>query len=119
MNRARTAAIDNEIALAKELIARGELQACQAHLERAHVLGQTLVLPHARTHWLMLEVEVRRGRLMAAFGQAVRLMFGLLGNAVGVLPVGNTGSSDVPMFKRMPIAPELQKLVDSEAAWKS
>jgi hypothetical protein len=119
MNTVRTAAIENEIALANALIARGELEAGLAHLQRAHVIGQTLVVPHARSHWLMLKMEVRRGRAVAAFGQGVRLVLGVLGNAVGVVPVGNTGGSDVSMFKRMPIAPELQKLIDPEAAWKS
>ena len=34
---------------------------------------------------------------------------------VGVVPVGNTGGSNVSMFKRMPIAPELQRIIDGEA----
>ena len=84
-------------------------------MERAHVIGQAFVVPHARSHWLMLEVEFRRKRPVAAFGQFVRIVLGMLGSAVGVVPVGNTGGSDVSMFKRMPIAPELQDIIDGGA----
>jgi hypothetical protein len=112
MNPVRSVAFDNEIAQAKELIARGELEAGFPHLERAHVIGQAFVVPHATSHWLMLKVEFRRRRVMAAFGQIVRIVLGILGSAVGVVPVGNTGGTDISMFKRMPIEPELQNIMD-------
>jgi hypothetical protein len=112
MNPVRSAAFDNEIALAKELIAIGELEASFPHLERAHVIGQVFVVPHVTCHWLMLSVELRRRRVMAALGQAVRIVLGMLGSAVGVVPVGNTGGTDISMFKRMPIEPELQNIID-------
>lgn len=115
MNPVQGAAFDNEIALAKEFIGRGDLESGFGHLERAHVIGQAFVLPHVRSHWLMLQIELRRRRLVAAFGQVVRIVLGVLGSAVGVVPVGNTGGSDISMFKRMPIAPELQHLIDGRA----
>ena len=108
-------AFNNEIVLAKEFIARGELEPGYVHLERAHVIGQAFVVPHARSHWLMLQVEFRRRRPVAAFGQVVRIVLGALGSAVGTVPVGNTGGSDISMFKRLPIAPELQDLIDGRA----
>jgi Protein of unknown function (DUF3703) len=112
MNPIQGLAFDNEIALAKEFIARGELETGFAHIERAHVIGQAFVLPHAKSHWLMLKVEFRRRQPIAAFGQVVRIVLGILGSAVGVVPVGNTGGSNVNMFKRMPIAPDLQHIID-------
>ena len=115
MNPVRSVAFDNEIALAKVFIARGELETAFAHIERAHVIGQAFVVPHARSHWLMLEVELRRRRPGAVFGQVVRIALGALGSAVGVIPVGNTGGTNVSMFKRMPIAPELQNVIDGGA----
>jgi len=48
-------------------------------------------------------------------GQVVRLVLGVLGSAVGKVPVGNTGGSNVSMFKRMPIEPELQDIIDGGA----
>jgi hypothetical protein len=60
----------------------------------------------------MLRVEFRRKRVIAALGQTVRIVLGMLGSAVGVIPVGNTGGTDIGMFKRMPIEPELQNIID-------
>jgi hypothetical protein len=112
VNPVRQIAFDNEIALAKELVARGDLEAGFHHLERAHVLGQAFVVPHTVAHWLMLSVEFRRRRVIAVFGQAVRIVLGILGSAVGVVPIGNTGGTDISMFKRLPIDPELQNIID-------
>ena len=112
MNPVQSLAFDNEVALARELIASGELHASISHLERAHVIGQAFVVPHATSHWLMLRVELRRRRIGAAGGQIVRLVLGIVGSAVGVVPTGNTGGTNVSMFKPMPIAPELQKIID-------
>jgi hypothetical protein len=106
MNPVQSVAFENEIALAKELIAKDELEAAFRHLERAHVIGQGFVVPHATSHWLMLRVEFQRRRVMAAFGQTVRLVLGIVGSAVGIVPVGNTGGTDISMFRRMPIEPE-------------
>ena len=63
----------------------------------------------------MLLFEIRRRRPVAALGQVVRLVLGILGSAVGKVPVGNTGGSDISMFKRMPIAPELQDIIEGRA----
>jgi hypothetical protein len=115
MNPVQSVAFDNEIALAKEFIAREDLATGITHLERAHVIGQAFVVPHARSHWLMLKVELRRRRPVAAFGQVLRIALGVLGSAVGIVPVGNTGGSNISMFKRMPIAPELQSIIDGDA----
>jgi hypothetical protein len=115
MHSARRAAYDTEIALAKERISEGDPDAGVVHLERAHVIGQAFVGPHARSHWLMLKVDLWRRRPAAAFGQALRIILGVLGSAVGIVPVGNTGGSNVSMFKRMPIAPELQRIIDGSA----
>lgn len=115
MHQALRAAFEKELALARELVARNELELGQAHLERAHVLGQAFAWPHARTHGWMLRVEVRRGRPRAALGQAVRIVLGVVGSLVGIVPVGNTGGSDIRMFARLPIAPELQRIIDGDA----
>lgn len=115
MNSVLRVAYENEIALAKNLIARDELQQGYLHLERAHVIGQAFVGPHVRSHWLMLKVEFRRKRPSAVFGQTVRIVLGALGLAAELVPVGNTGGSDVSMFKRLPISPELQSIVDGGA----
>lgn len=112
MNPVLGAACENEIAMAKGHLANGALEQAWFHLERAHVLGQSFIVPHVRSHWLMLKVELKRKRPSAVLGQAVRIVLGALGSAVGVVPVGNTGGTDISMFKRLPIAPDLQDIID-------
>lgn len=105
---------DAEIAAARARMAAGELEAAMGHLERAHVIGQRRVWPHVLSHWLMLKVELKRGRPAAAFGQLLRIVLGALGSALGVVPTGNTGGSDIGMFRRLPVAPELQAAIDAQ-----
>lgn len=112
MNPVLQQAFEHEITEALALIEAGNPDLGFIHLERAHVLGQMHVIPHVRSHWHMLRVEVRRGRPVAVFGQVVRIVLGALGSTVGVVPRGNTGGSDISMFSRMPIDPQLQKLID-------
>ncbi|MGH8168532.1 MAG: DUF3703 domain-containing protein [Woeseiaceae bacterium] len=87
MSTERHLAFDQEIALGRKFIAAGDLDRAFRHLERAHVIGQT-----------------------------VRIVLGVVGSAVGVVPVGNTGGTDISMFKRLPIAPELQKIIDGDSS---
>lgn len=115
MNPIQRAAFDNEIAKAKSLTASGDLDGSFAHLERAHVIGQYYVTPHVTSHWLMLQLELRRWRLAAVPGQVVRIVLGALGSAVGVVPTGNTGGTNVSMFKRMPVQADLQRIIDGRA----
>ncbi len=112
MNIKLRRAFDQEISLGEELIASGNLEHAFRHLERAHIIGQMFVGAHSKVHWLMLRLELRRRRFGAAIGQAVRLFLGAIGSVVGVVPVGNTGGTDISMFRRLPIAPELQKIID-------
>jgi hypothetical protein len=105
---------DTEIGAARARMTAGELDAAMLHLERAHVIGQLQVWPHVLSHWLMLKVELRRGRPLAAFGQFVRIVLGAVGSAVGVVPTGNTGGSDISMFQRLPVAPDLQAAIETQ-----
>lgn len=115
MNPIQKSAFDTEIAQAKSLLAQGKVEAGFKCLERAHVIGQAYVIPHVKSHWLMFKLEVRRRRPAAAFGQVVRIVLGALGSAVGVIPTGNTGGSDISMFKRMPVEPEIQDIMEGRA----
>jgi len=111
MNSILRTAFDNEIDQARHFIADGKLDKAFAHLERAHIIGQAFVVLHARAHWWMLKVDILRERPFAALGQIVRIVLGILGSTIGVVPVGNTGGSNVGMFARMPIEPELQDII--------
>ena len=112
MNAAHQKLLNHEVARARELLGRGNLDEATVHLERAHVLGQSSVRWHVLAHWLLLKVAIRRHQGIAALGQAVRIVLGAVGSAVGRVPTGNTGGSDVSMFARMPIAPDLLHAMD-------
>jgi len=101
-----------EISLARSLERSGDHERAMRHLERAHVLGQRFIGPHVLVHWLMFRVAVARRDPGAALGQIARMVLGALGSAVGVLPIGNTGGSDVSMFRKMPIPPELARRME-------
>lgn len=105
-------AFEREMSAARGFEGQGLLDDAFRHLERAHVLGQRYVLPHTRTHWRMFLIACRRGDLAASWGQAVRMVLGALGSAVGKVPVGNTGGTNISMFARLPVEPELAKLMD-------
>ena len=108
------AAFDCEMATALDLERQGQIGQAFHHLERAHVLGQRHIVPHVRSHWAMLIIELRRRRASAAWGQLVRVVLGAFGSAVGKVPAGNTGGTDISMFRRMPIDPELRRLMEPD-----
>jgi hypothetical protein len=112
VNTTHQKVLQKEVLLATELMERCNLDGAFRHLERVHVLGQTDVRWHVLAHWLMLKIAIRRGQSMTAIGQAFRIVLGAIGSAVGRVPTGNTGGSDVSMFARMPIAPELLRVME-------
>ena len=66
--------------------------------------------------WLMLLLEWRRRRFGAVVGQGIRMLLGAVGSALGKVPTGNTGDSDISMFQSLPIDPELQQIIDGKTA---
>jgi hypothetical protein len=110
------AAFESEMALSERLIQAGRLDHAMRHLERAHVLGQSYVMPHVRSHWAMFRIAVKRHSPADGWGQAARIILGALGSAVGMVPVGNTGGTDISMFARLPIDQEIAALLRQERA---
>jgi hypothetical protein len=112
MHQIQQQAFDQAIAEARQAMTQQQWQPALEQLKRAHVLGQLAVWPHFYTHWLMAGVEWRRHRFGAVAGQLIRMLLGGIGSAVGKVPTGNTGDSDISMFVSLPIAPELQQIID-------
>ncbi len=112
MNTIHAKTLSDEIIRAKALMRAGRPADAMPHLERAHVLGQRFVAPHVVVHWLMFRVAVEQRRPGAAFGQLVRVALGAVGSAVGTVPVGNTGGSDVNMFRKMSIPADLAAVME-------
>lgn len=114
MRAALTQAFNTEMAAAHHLFQAGEPDAAFVHLERAHVLGQRHVVPHVRVHWRMARIGLARRSAVEVVGQAVRIVFGVLGSAVGLVPTGNTGGDNISMFRRLPIDPVIADLMRDE-----
>lgn len=104
-------AFNAEMTAAISLYKAGKFAEAFPHLEVAHVLGQQYVAPHVATHYWMLKIGFKRRSLCEVGGQITRIVLGALGSAVGVVPAGNTGGTNVSMFKRLPVDPNIQKLI--------
>jgi hypothetical protein len=104
-------AYDVEMTAATEQYNAGNLPLTFSHLERAHILGQSFPIAHARTHWWMLKVGWRRRDIVEIIGQVLRIPGALLFSRIWV-PIGNTGGARVPPFQSMPIPEDLQRLLN-------
>lgn len=86
---------------------KSDFQNAWYHLERAHILGQAYPFTHSRVHWLMLIFGFKTKNTKEILGQLPRLFFGGVKSFVGVIPVGNTGGTNIPPLKPLPIPAEL------------
>ena len=84
------------------------------HLESAHVLGQRYVVPHIATHYYMLKIGLKRRSPREIWGQALRIVLGALGSAVGIVPTGNTGGTNISMFRRLPVDSCIRNLISQD-----
>lgn len=105
--------IAKEIEIADGFVSTGELSRAFLHLERAHVLGQSFTADHTRIHLRMLRIGWRRKDVREIFGQVLRIVGAATKTAFGIYPKGNTGGANVYFFQPMPIAPDLQAILDS------
>jgi hypothetical protein len=80
------------------------------HLERAHILGQSYIIPHTKSHWWMLKVAFKKHNFREVFGQITRIIASVLFSKIWV-PAGNTGGANVNPLKPMPIPEDLRKIL--------
>ncbi len=104
-------AYDAEMTAAMNHYSVGNFQHAFPHLERAHILGQSFPIEHAKSHWWMLKVGWRRRDVLEITGQIPRIVGALLFSRIWI-PSGNTGGAHVPPFKSMPIPADLQCLLE-------
>ena len=114
MNLELRQAYDAEMRASIDLYRQGESEAAFRHLEIAHVLGQQYVAPNVRTHYWMLKLGLKHRSLQEVWGQVLRIVLGAIGSAVGVVPSGNTGGTNISMFKRLPVDPHIRTLMGPE-----
>lgn len=105
--------VDAELAQAHRMREAQDFDAEFRHLERAHVLGQASTIEHVRIHALMFAWARRHRKPRELLGQALRIIGAATKTIFGLVPIGNTGGSDVSPFRRMPIPADLQRILDS------
>ena len=103
--------VQAELHAARHARAMGDAAGEFARLERAHVLSQADTLLHVRVHGLMLLWGLRQRSTQEVAGQLIRIVGAATKTAIGLIPHGNTGGTNVNALQRMPIAPELQVLI--------
>lgn len=103
--------VDAELHAADQALAARDPARAFAHLERAHVLGQSSTIEHVRVHAHMLRWGIAQRSPREMLGQLLRIAGAATKTALGLVPHGNTGGSDVSPFRRMPIAPDLAALI--------
>lgn len=103
--------VERELGRAIAAERQGDVQLAFRHLERAHVLGQASTRLHLRAHWLMLRWGLRNGDLREVLGQLVRLIGAASKTAIGLVPPGNTGGTNVSPFKTLPVPADLAAII--------
>ncbi len=83
-----------------------------SHLERAHVLGQSVTMLHVRTHWRMFCWGLKHRSARECIGQIPRIVAAATKTFIGWVPTGNTGGANVSPFTPMDIPEDLQRVMD-------
>ena len=60
---------------------------------------------------IRINTLTREAHIIILFSQLFRIPTGVLGSMFGILPIGNTGGSNVPPFKKMEVRDDLQKML--------
>lgn len=102
----------NELEVAKKLIASKQYDNAFHSLEIAHILGQKYVIPHTVVHFYMLKVGILTKDFGEILGQLIRIPLGIIGSFIGIVPVGNTGGSNVSAIKEMEIPEDIREFLD-------
>jgi hypothetical protein len=106
-------AVNAELEAACVATRQGDAAKAFKHLERAHVLGQASTVLHVRVHWRMFVWGLQQQSLREVLGQTLRLVGAATKTPFGLVPLGNTGGSNVSPVRPMPIPVQLQRLIDT------
>lgn len=103
--------VKDEFRLAEISLAKNEPSQAFTHLENAHVLGQESTYWHVKAHFLMFLWAIKQRQPKEFFGQILRMFGALTKTAVGLVPAGNTGGSNISPFKTLPLKEEHQTAI--------
>ena len=105
--RAMAPEVTAEINAAKRCLSEGQAQTAFEHLENAHILGQACTSLHVSAHYQMLRWAFHQRDWREAAGQVLRIVGAASKTAIGLVPSGNTGGSNISPFARLPIRDDL------------
>lgn len=96
-----------EISAAQRCLSAGQAQRAFQHLENAHILGQASTALHVSAHYHMLRWALHQHDWREVAGQVLRILGAASKTAIGLVPSGNTGGSNISPFARLPIRDDL------------
>ena len=105
--------VDAELAVSWRALHAGTPEDSFRHLERAHVLAQPSTWEHVRVHAHMLAWALRTRHAREVIGQLLRIGGAATKTPLGLVPVGNTGGTNVSPLKAMPVPPDLARIIAS------
>ncbi len=111
MSSALTSFVHAELAQAVQCEKSGDMDAAFSYLERAHILSQYSTRQHVAVHGAMFEWAWKRRDYREMFGQVIRLAGAATKTALGFIPTGNTGGTNVSPIKPMPVPDDLAKII--------
>ncbi|OFC69165.1 DUF3703 domain-containing protein [Alteromonas confluentis] len=103
--------VRRELVLSRRAMRNRNQKNAFKHLENAHVLGQLSTYWHTRVHWLMFVWAWQQHDFRELRGQTVRLVGAITKTAIGLLPTGNTGGSNVSAFMPMPLSTKHHSII--------
>tara|TARA_R110002153_G_scaffold3042_4_gene14397 strand:+ start:7537 stop:7914 length:378 start_codon:yes stop_codon:yes gene_type:complete len=103
--------VEQELTSAKQARTKRNYRAEFKHLENAHVLGQASTLLHTKVHLLMLLWAIRQVDIKECLGQIFRIVGAATKTAIGFIPTGNTGGTNVSPFKVLPVSSKLASII--------
>jgi hypothetical protein len=111
-NQAVKPHINSKLKDYRDAISNSDERQAFAALEDAHVIGQHTTYYHCLIHYKMLQHALRDKDWRAIFGQIIRIIGAATKTAIGLIPTGNTGGTNISPFKRLPISTENQAILD-------
>lgn len=105
--------VSDEIRQSKTHAREGNMTRAFEHLERAHVLAQASPSQHLRSHCYMLGWAIKMLSSREVLGQLLRITGSLSQFVTHYYPPGNTGGSNISPFQQLPIADDLQQIINS------
>ncbi|MEP7706589.1 DUF3703 domain-containing protein [Paraglaciecola sp. 25GB23A] len=111
-NQAVQPYIDSKLTDYSDAMSKNNERQAFAALEDAHVIGQHSTYYHCLIHCKMLRLGLLNKDWRAVFGQVIRIIGAATKTAIGLVPKGNTGGTNISPFKRLPVSAENQAILD-------